>query len=144
MVDKVRTLQSLTASLRDMDWLHARRVRAYAIMLLIAYAAMLISPFIDATRGPGSDFLAFWGAAKLAVAGTPQLAYDIASETAVQATTGIAGMFGGGGLSMGTPVDPFAATAQRIQAARDQRRDEEEAAQIKRQALLSGIGAMFA
>lgn len=57
---------------------------------------------------------------------------------------GIAGMFGGGGLSMGTPVDPFAATAQRAQAAKDQKRDEEEAARVKRQALLSGVGAMFA
>jgi hypothetical protein len=57
---------------------------------------------------------------------------------------GIAGMFGGGGLSMGVPVDPFAATMQ-AQAAeqRDRRRDEEEAAQVKRQALLSGIGSMF-
>jgi hypothetical protein len=81
------------ATLRDGAWLNTHRVRAYAIMLLIAYAAMLISPFLDATRGEGSDFLAFWGAAKLTVAGTPQLAYDIAAETAVQATTGIAGFF---------------------------------------------------
>ena len=56
---------------------------------------------------------------------------------------GIAGMFGGGGLSMGTP-DPFAAqmTAQNQQ--REQaRKDEEEAAQTRRVALLSGVGSMF-
>ena len=81
------------SALRDGAWLNARRVRAYAIMLLVAYVAMLASPFLDATRGEGSDFLAFWGAAKLTVAGTPQLAYDLAAETAVQATTGISGMF---------------------------------------------------
>ena len=86
-------LHGLVAALRDGAWLNARRVRAYAIMLLVAYAAMLVSPFLDAIRGPGSDFLAFWGAAKLTVAGTPELAYNLAAETAVQATTGITGMF---------------------------------------------------
>ena len=80
------------AALREGAWLNAKRVRAYAIMLLIAYAAMLVPPFLDATRGPGSDFLAFWGAAKLTVAGTPQLAYDLAAETATQAATGIRNM----------------------------------------------------
>jgi len=93
MADRAGPSQSLIAALRDASWINARRVRAYALMLLIAYAAMLVSPFLDATRGEGSDFLAFWGAAKLTVAGTPQLAYDIAAETAVQATTGIKGLF---------------------------------------------------
>lgn len=93
MGDEPGTSQRWTAALRDGAWLNARRVRAYAIMLLIAYAAMLVSPFLDATRGEGSDFLAFWGAAKLTVAGTPHLAYDLAAETAMQATTGIKGMF---------------------------------------------------
>ena len=83
----------LRSALCECTWLNAPRVRAYAIMLLIAYAVMLIPPFLDATRGPGSDFLAFWGAAKLTVAGTPQLAYDLAAEAAVQATTGIADLF---------------------------------------------------
>ena len=92
MDDEPGTLPRLVAALRDGTWLNPRRVRAYAIMLLIAYAAMLVPPFLDATRGPGSDFLAFWGAARLTVAGTPQLAYDLAAETAMQATTGIASM----------------------------------------------------
>ena len=92
MGDRAGKLGELRAALRDAAWLDARRVRAYAIMLLVAYAAMLVPPFLDATRGPGSDFLAFWGAAKLAVAGTPQLAYDLAAETAMQATTGIRNM----------------------------------------------------
>ena len=93
MGDRAGKLGELKAALCDGAWLDARRVRAYAIMLLIAYAVMLIPPFLDATRGPGSDFLAFWGAAKLTVAGTPQLAYDLAAEAAVQATTGIADLF---------------------------------------------------
>ena len=82
MDDRAETSQHWTAGWRNAAWLTARRVRAYAIMLLIAYAAMLVPPFLDATRGPGSDFLAFWGAARLVVAGTPQLAYDLAAETA--------------------------------------------------------------
>lgn len=93
MADRTETLQTLAAAARDGAWLDARRVRAYAVMLLIASAAMLASPFLDAIGGEGSDFLAFWGAARLTVAGTPWLAYDIASETAVQATTGIEGLF---------------------------------------------------
>ena len=92
MDDRAGSSRDLKAALRDGAWLDARRVRAYVIMLLIAYAAMLVPPFLDATRGPGSDFLAFWGAAKLTVAGTPQLAYDLAAETAVQAATGIGNM----------------------------------------------------
>ena len=92
MDDRPQVSQHWRAGLRDGAWLNAKRVRAYAIMLLIAYAAMLVPPFLDATRGPGSDFLAFWGAARLTVAGTPQLAYDLAAETAMQATTGIAAM----------------------------------------------------
>ena len=92
MDDRAALSRHFAAHLRDGTWLNASRVRAYAIMLLIAYAAMLVPPFLDATRGPGSDFLAFWGAAKLSVAGTPQLAYDIAAETAAQATTGLANM----------------------------------------------------
>lgn len=57
---------------------------------------------------------------------------------------GIAGMFGGGGLSMGVPVDPFAAQMAAQNQQREQaKRDEEEAAQTRRAALLSGVGAMF-
>ena len=89
MDDRRQTSRHWQAALRDGAWVNARRVRAYAIMLLIGYAAMLVPPFLDATRGPGSDFLAFWGAARLTVAGTPQLAYDLAAETVAQATTGI-------------------------------------------------------
>ena len=79
--------------LRDGAWLNARRVRAYAAMLLVAYAAMLWRVFGDATRGEGSDFLAFWGAARLTVAGTPALAYDLAAETAAQAQSGLSSVF---------------------------------------------------
>ena len=92
MDERAETSRHWKAALREGAWLNAKRVGAYATMLLIAYAAMLVPPFLDATRGPGSDFLAFWGAARLTVAGTPQMAYDLAAETAAQASTGISNM----------------------------------------------------
>lgn len=56
---------------------------------------------------------------------------------------GIAGMFGNAGLSMGAPADPFAAGMQRQAAVKEQRKDEQEANEVRRRALLSGVGAMF-
>jgi hypothetical protein len=57
---------------------------------------------------------------------------------------GIAGMFGGGGLAMGTPVDPVAAGIQeREKKRREQQKDQAEATEVRRTALLSGIGSMF-
>lgn len=59
---------------------------------------------------------------------------------------GLAQMFAGdpSALSMGAPVDPFASNMMAQQKQRQERqRDEEEAAQVKRRALLSGVGSMF-
>lgn len=59
---------------------------------------------------------------------------------------GLAQMFAGdpSALSMGAPVDPFASNIMAQNQQRQERqRDEEEATQIKRRALLSGVGAMF-
>lgn len=72
----------------------------------------------------------------------PALSFGSAIPAAPTDMAGIAGMFGGGGLAMG--VDPFAVSAQlQTRQREDRKRDEEDAAQIKRQALLSGVGAMF-
>jgi len=60
---------------------------------LLAYAAMLWRVFGEATRGAGSDFLAFWGAARLTVAGSPALAYDLAAEASAQAQSGLSSFF---------------------------------------------------
>ena len=56
MGDRAETSRRWKAALRDASWLDARRVRAYAIMLLIVYAAMLVPPFLDATPGAGERF----------------------------------------------------------------------------------------
>ena len=92
------------------------------------------APSVWGAGGKGSaapDWLRSAYGAAPAGAGGANLSFGPGVAPAPTGMAGIAGMFGGGGLSMGTPVDPFAATAQRIQAARDQRRDEEEAAQIR-------------
>lgn len=76
------------AALRDGGWPDAARVRVYAAMMLIAYLPMLAHVRAQATGAVGSDFLAFWGAGKLALAGHPALAYDLAAEQVAQATSG--------------------------------------------------------
>jgi hypothetical protein len=81
------------AGWREGAWLDRRTVSAVAGMLLVAYVPMLVRAFRNATLGAGSDFLAFWGAARLTLAGTPERAYDLAAETAAQAASGVAGMF---------------------------------------------------
>ncbi len=75
--------------------------------------------------------------------GQPGLSFGPNVPSVPTTPQGIAGMFGGGGLSMGTP-DPFAAQMAAQKQQREQARQaEEEAAQTRRAALLSSIGSMF-
>ncbi|BEV00448.1 glycosyltransferase family 87 protein [Novosphingobium olei] len=76
------------AALRSLAFLNLGRVRAYGLMIALAYLPMLAKVYVEATGHIGSDFLAFWGAGKLVVAGTPARVYDIAAEQAVQALSG--------------------------------------------------------
>lgn len=76
------------ASARSFAFLNRQRVRAYGLMIALAYLPMLAKAFIEATGTVGSDFLAFWGAGKLVVAGLPAKVYDIATEQAMQALAG--------------------------------------------------------
>lgn len=78
---------------------------------------------------------------------TPDAGLTFGPNVPAMPTTaeGIAGMYGGGGLSMGVPVDPFAASLQAQAKQKEQRMaDEEEATLTRRRALLSGVGSMFA
>ncbi len=76
------------AALRSLAFLNRQRVRAYGLMIALAYLGMLAKVFAEATGSVGSDFLAFWGAGKLVVAGMPAKAHDIVAEQAVQALAG--------------------------------------------------------
>ncbi|MCH2486788.1 MAG: DUF2029 domain-containing protein, partial [Erythrobacter sp.] len=58
--------QGFLSSIRDAEWLTPRRVRAYAIMLGIASLGLAAMAWIEATGRTGSDFLAFWGAGRVA------------------------------------------------------------------------------
>ncbi|MXO70115.1 glycosyltransferase family 87 protein [Alteraurantiacibacter buctensis] len=74
----------LLSHLRDARWLDRSRVRGYAVLLGIASLALLANSYIKAMTPTGSDFLAFWGAGHVTVAGDPAAAYDLAVQERVQ------------------------------------------------------------
>ncbi|MEO5707281.1 MAG: glycosyltransferase family 87 protein [Alteraurantiacibacter sp.] len=79
--------------LREAAWLDGQRVRGYAVLLGLASLALLANSYIKAMTPTGSDFLAFWGAGHVTVAGDPALAYDLAVQERVQTGTGASGFF---------------------------------------------------
>ncbi|WP_226699287.1 glycosyltransferase family 87 protein [Qipengyuania gaetbuli] len=79
--------------LREADWLTARRVRGYAVLIAIASLALLANSYIKAMQPAGTDFLAFWGAGHVAAAGNPAAAYNLAVQESVQTATGSEGWF---------------------------------------------------
>lgn len=84
-------------------------------------------------------------AAEGAGGAAPNLSFGSGVAAAPTDAMGIAGMFGdpAAGLSMGTPIDPFAGR-NNLMAAREQRKaDEADAAEQRRVALLSSIGSMY-
>ncbi len=85
------TESSPLAILRDAAWLDAPRARSYRIAVmgvtLIVFALWLAMSRhgIDRFGKPlGTDFLAFWSASRLALAGMPAAAYDLARLYAVE------------------------------------------------------------
>ncbi|MGZ3246918.1 MAG: glycosyltransferase family 87 protein [Croceibacterium sp.] len=79
--------------LREARWLDGQRVRAYALLVGIASLALLAVSWAKAMGPEGSDFLAFWGAAKAVLAGLPQAAYDLHWQQKVQTGAGFAGWY---------------------------------------------------
>lgn len=150
---------------QPLDWANPQHVPTYQEIVRRAKAAGVTG--FGAGPGymqPGSMHIGFgapsvWGAGGKAAnapdwlrqayggapAGpTPALSFGSSVPAAPATASGLAGMFGGGGLAMGMPVDPFAAqVASQNQQRQQARRDEEEAAQVRRTALLSGVGSMF-
>lgn len=74
----------LIPHMRDARWLDGQRVRGYAVMLGLASLALLANSYMKAMTPTGSDFLAFWGAGHVTVAGDPAAAYDLAVQERVQ------------------------------------------------------------
>jgi hypothetical protein len=79
--------------LRRADWLNGQRVRVYAALIGVASLALLAVAWAQAQGPDGSDFLAFWGAAKAVLAGLPQAAYDLHWQENVQTGAGFTGWY---------------------------------------------------
>ncbi|HLY79211.1 MAG TPA: glycosyltransferase family 87 protein [Caulobacteraceae bacterium] len=79
------------AALSQADWLTAKRARAWG-WLLLGVTAVIAVAWIATARGGldlagkplGTDFTSFWTASKLALAGSPARAYDVAAHHAQQ------------------------------------------------------------
>jgi hypothetical protein len=78
---------------RVAGWLNGRRVRAYAVLIGLAGAALLAVAWVQAQEPDGSDFLAFWGAARAVLEGVPHAAYDLAWQQQVQTGAGFTGWY---------------------------------------------------
>jgi alpha-1,2-mannosyltransferase len=83
--------RTLTSVFRDADWLDGPRATAYLRILAAAMVVAVVAWIalshggIDRTGKPlGTDFLSFWAASKLALAGHAGQAYDPAVHAAVQ------------------------------------------------------------
>jgi hypothetical protein len=90
--------------LREAAWLNGPRARAYAriiaiggILLLVALTAAYLNTARTDPQGRPylRDFNAYWSAARLAISGHPQLAYDPAALKAQEALTTQPGANGG-------------------------------------------------
>lgn len=79
--------------LRSAQWLTKERVRGYGVILVLASLALMANSYMKAMGPDGSDFLAFWGAGHVAIAGDPAAAYDLAVQERVQTGTGSTGWF---------------------------------------------------
>ena len=79
------------AFLRDAHWLNARRARAYAMMLALAFLAMLTVNYL-AIYKDGTDFQAFWSAARILADQGPAAAFDLDLQRAVQKQAGFDAM----------------------------------------------------
>ncbi len=85
------TILSLPAWLREARWLNRRRARAYGFIfllmtVLVAIARIALSLFHATFLGQPlfADYVSFWSAGRLALAGQPAAVYDVARHWAVQ------------------------------------------------------------
>ncbi|MGE0416527.1 MAG: glycosyltransferase family 87 protein [Acetobacteraceae bacterium] len=86
------------AAIRRADWLTRDRVMAWAAILLALEAILILfiaawqnGAFFTVTNPISSDFVSFYAAGKLALAGTPDLAYDQAAHYVAQQQARIPG-----------------------------------------------------
>ena len=104
---------SVVRLLRDAPWLHAKRARAYAIMLTAAMALALtyhgvslfmghhpgVAPTQPGKPGP-TDFVAFWVAGRLAWGGHAASAWNLGTMEPIEHATAV--------MDPGAGIFPFA------------------------------------
>lgn len=73
--------------LRDAEWLHAGRVKAYARLIVLSAPIFLVLCHVLGLTN-GGDFVAFWTAGKLAASGQHALVYDTPAFLGFQASLG--------------------------------------------------------
>lgn len=86
-------MAGIMQGLRSGSWLDRSRLLGYAA-ILAAFELALLAFWIFGSRGNldptgkplGTDFISFWSASRLALEGTPALAYDPATHAAIQAS----------------------------------------------------------
>ena len=83
----------MTGTIRDMSWFDGVRARGYRAILLAGMILTAAGWALTARHGVdrhgmplGTDFLSFWSAARLALAGVPEAAWDVARLRAVERT----------------------------------------------------------
>lgn len=84
-------MRAFIALLRDATWLTPDRARAYRNILLVVFFAAIVAT-VALSRGGmdfygrplGTDFISFWTASKIALAGAPEGAYDVGRHWAAQ------------------------------------------------------------
>jgi len=74
--------------LRDARWFGTERAVGYAKVLLVAYIPGLLICYCGMIGRIGSDYLAYWSAAQIALHGNPAGAYDNPTQSAFQQALG--------------------------------------------------------
>ncbi len=85
--------QAAASRFLTLRWIDRRRVSGYSLVLLLVSVIATGVALVEALGPQGSDFLAFWSAGKLVLAGQAAAAYDLAATGAVQASVGRSDVF---------------------------------------------------
>jgi len=76
------------AFVREATWFGRERAVGYGRVVVLAFLPSLVWYYLQAFGPDGTDFLAFWSAARLTLAGDPAAAYDPAAMQGLQQALG--------------------------------------------------------
>ncbi len=73
------------AWVREAPWLHGDRARAYALVFAVVLGLGVVAVAVARfALGHSADYLSFWAAGRLALAGQAASAYDVAAHAAIE------------------------------------------------------------